>query len=69
MTTQSDFEKLLADIECEAQAGGPATIVALRAIQMRYRAIARLIQQAPGRRLLAHNWPNDHRDPTNSLSR
>jgi DNA-binding XRE family transcriptional regulator len=40
-----DFEQLLADIEREAQQEGPAAVADLRAMQLRYRLIARLIQR------------------------
>ena len=51
MSTPSDFEQLLDDIEREAREEGPASVADLRARQLRYRLIARLIQRRRERRL------------------
>lgn len=45
MATPSDFEQLLDDIEREAQEEGPVAVADLRAMQLRYHMIARLIQR------------------------
>jgi DNA-binding XRE family transcriptional regulator len=45
MSAQGDFKQLLDDIEREAQEEGPAAVADLRAMQLRYRMIARLIQR------------------------
>jgi DNA-binding XRE family transcriptional regulator len=45
MTNSSDFERLLGEIEREAEEEGPAAVAELRALQLRYRMIARLIQR------------------------
>src|SRR5579884_3757266 len=45
MSTSRDFDRLLDDIEREAQEEGPVAVADLRARQLRYRMIARLIQR------------------------
>lgn len=47
-TGSEDFDRLLDDIKVEAQAEGPEAVLALRALQFKYRMINQLLERRHG---------------------
>lgn len=47
-TGSEDFDRLLDDIDAEAKAEGPEAVLALRALQFKYRLINQLIERRHG---------------------
>lgn len=47
-SSSRDFERLLDDIEVEAETEGPAAVLELRALQLKYRLINQLIERRHG---------------------